>query len=330
MPNERPTALEIVALPAQTALDRPAEALRPLVESAADRQDAELSAGTRKVYRSQIDLFGAWCREHDLCALPAPPGVVIVYLEHLIQEGHRYSSLQVALSALKYDHKRNGCRFEVTDELKRFLKGARRTLGTKKTKKKGATTEILRRMVDACDVTTPTGIRDRAMLLLLFFGAFRRSEIADRVWSDISYEDDELCVYLSHSKTDQEGAGRTVRIGITGGPYCARAALETWRAWLAKYRSNRDEYPLFVTLRDDTPHKPMYGNAIALIVKSYAQKIGENPDEFAGHSTRRGGITSLARAGVAPADIQEISGHKSVGMLAEYIESRKKAPKPLL
>jgi integrase len=60
--------------------------------------------------------------------------------------------------------------------------------------------------------TDPAGCRDRALLLLGFAGALRRSELVGLDVTDISGGTDGLTVRLRHSKSDQEGAGRTVGI----------------------------------------------------------------------------------------------------------------------
>src|SRR5438128_1720986 len=56
---------------------------------------------------------------------------------------------------------------------------------------------------------------DRALLLLGFAGAFRRSELVGLDLEDLEFSRAGLVVRLRRSKTDQEGQGR--RIGIPRG-----------------------------------------------------------------------------------------------------------------
>ena len=56
------------------------------------------------------------------------------------------------------------------------------------------------------------GQRDRALLLLGFAGAFRRSELVALDIEDIEETADGMKVTIRHSKTDQEGAGQTIAI----------------------------------------------------------------------------------------------------------------------
>jgi integrase len=62
---------------------------------------------------------------------------------------------------------------------------------------------------------TQVGLRDRAVLLLGFAGAFRRSELVSLDVADLDFSSAGLIVTLRKSKTDQEGASR--RIGIPFG-----------------------------------------------------------------------------------------------------------------
>jgi integrase len=56
------------------------------------------------------------------------------------------------------------------------------------------------------------GSRDRALLLVGFAGAFRRSELVGLNVTDLEFVDRGLIVHLRRSKTDQEGVGRKVGI----------------------------------------------------------------------------------------------------------------------
>ena len=75
-----------------------------------------------------------------------------------------------------------------------------------------------------CDLK---GIRDRALLLVGFAGAFRRSELVALDLEDITETSDGLKITIRHSKTDQEGAGHVIAIP-RGKIACPVAALNEW------------------------------------------------------------------------------------------------------
>ena len=63
-------------------------------------------------------------------------------------------------------------------------------------------------MVDAVEPQTLKGLRDRALLLLGFAGAFRRSELVALDTEHLRERPEGLEVLIASSKTDQEGQGQ--------------------------------------------------------------------------------------------------------------------------
>ena len=59
--------------------------------------------------------------------------------------------------------------------------------------------------------------------------------------------------------------------------------------------------------------------AVALVVKRYAGRVGLSANSFAGHSLRAGFVTSAARAGEPERRIMRTTGHKSVEMVLRYV-----------
>jgi len=160
------------------------------------------------------------------------------------------------------------------------------------------------------------GVRDRALLLVGFAGAFRRSELASLTVGDIEQAKQGLVVQLRFSKTDQEGRGRKVAIPYARGAVCPVLAYQHW-VEVAKITDG----PVF---RGVNRHGVISGTAItpqavALIVKARANAVGFDPTKYAGHSLRSGLVTSAAKLGVSSWKIRQQTGHKSDAMLARYI-----------
>src|SRR4029079_16370371 len=102
----------------------------------------------------------------------------------------------------------------------------RRRVGAAAVRKKAATSDIVLGMVGSKG-TSLRELRDRAILLLGFSGAFRRSELALNI-GDIEWTAEGALVTIRRSKTDQEGLGR--KVGIPRGEIaCPVSALEAWR-----------------------------------------------------------------------------------------------------
>src|SRR5438309_715945 len=84
---------------------------------------------------------------------------------------------------------------------------AGRAKGVAPAAKAPAVTADIRTMVDHLPAG-PLGVRDRALLLLGFAGAFRRAELVGLNVEDVAFTSEGATVTIRRSKTDQEGAGR--------------------------------------------------------------------------------------------------------------------------
>src|SRR5689334_8121694 len=82
--------------------------------------------------------------------------------------------------------------------------------------------------------STRVGLRDRALLLLGFAGAFRRSELVSLDVTDLEFTRAGLIVTLRKSKTDQEGKRR--RLGIPYGSSEQTCPVRSLQAWLESAR----------------------------------------------------------------------------------------------
>jgi integrase len=78
-------------------------------------------------------------------------------------------------------------------------------------RKAPATAETIRAIISEMPIDL-RGLRDRALLLLGFAGALRRSELVALDVSDLEETPEGMFVHVRHSKTDQEGVGDFVSI----------------------------------------------------------------------------------------------------------------------
>jgi len=164
-------------------------ALGPLLESARSYAAQAKSGATWRAYRCAWGAFQTWCDERGLPSLPADPGTVALYLSALADAGRRLATIQKALAALVEAQRAAGFASPREDaRVREVLKGIRRRLGVAPKQKAPVLPGELRAMV-ASRADTLQGLRDRALLLLGFAGAFRRSElvaldVADTAWGE--------------------------------------------------------------------------------------------------------------------------------------------------
>lgn len=217
--------------------------------------------------------------------------------------GRRVSSIAVAhrLAGHQLDTRHPGVRD--------VLSGIRRTRGTAARRAAPATTDVIRRMAAACDLSTDIGLRDRALVLLGFAGAFRRSELVGIEVRHLAISEEGVRITLPRSKGDQDGQGEIVGVArICGSATCPVRALE---AWLTAARI--DDGPVFRSVDRHGRIAPaaLHDRAVARIVQKLASAIGLDAEAYSGHSLRAGFATSAAMNGVEERRIARQTRHRS-------------------
>lgn len=287
---------------------------RALVARAAEFAAGASAPATRRAYASDWMDWERWCAVMNVSPLPASPVVLGAYL------ADRAACLSVAtivrrLSAIATAHRQAGHHLDVRHPaVKDVMKGIRRTRGTAARQARPATTVMVQRMAATCDASL-LGLRDRALLLLGFASALRRSELVALEETDLEFADHGVKLLVRRSKGDQEASGQVVGVLATGTATCPVSAL---RAWLdaAGIVSGR----VFRSIdRHGHVRSSMTGEAVALIVQRRAALAGLDPAGLTAHSLRAGLATAAAAAGVAEADIQRQTRHRSVTVLRTYV-----------
>lgn len=274
------------------------------------------SAATRRAYSGDWERFLAWCDTRHAEALPAAPDVVVVYLRTLLAEKKGIATIERALASISMAHAAGGFERPRRAELVRqFMRGLRRhTRERPRRRAKAIELEDLKRMIDKTPGSTSAGLRDRALLLLGFFGAFRRSELAALDKADLADTREGLVVHLRWSKTDQEGEGQMVGIPLQQDErYCAVRAVKAW----LELRSD-DTSALFIALDRRCDGARLKPQAVERILEAAAKRAGLM-GRFTPHSLRAGFATAAARAGASERSIMKQTRHKSVSVLHGYI-----------
>lgn len=270
---------------------------------------ASLSENSRKAYRGDLIHFLAWGG-----TIPASSEIVARYLAYHARQ-HAVATLARRLVSISKAHTTQGMPSPTDSELVRAtFRGIRHTHGSAQRQVAPAVKEDVLLMVAGLDGLK--GIRDKALLLIGFAGAFRRSELVSLMVADIEKAPQGIIILLRFSKTDQDGRGRKVAIPYARGSACPVLALEHWLE-----TSGITEGSIF---RPVNRHGVIVGSAlsaqvVAQVVKERAKAVGLDPTRYAGHSLRAGLATSAAKAGIAAHKIMTQTGHRSMDMLNRYI-----------
>lgn len=297
-------------------LPPPSSPVAPSLEQVREYIRASKAANTLRGYQSDWRDFCAWCEAQSSCPLPATPETVASYIAECA-ERLKVGSIQRRLNAIAEAHKAVGLESPTHSPMvSNTMKGIRRTLGTAAVQKAPTLTGDIRAMVDATDAGI-IGARDRALILLGFAGAFRRSELVGLGVEDCAFGKDGLTVTLRRSKVDQVGAGR--KIGIPYGANSETCPVRVLQAWIDEAAITGGT--LFRSINRHGKVQPgrLSGIDVARVVKKLALRAGLDAAKYAGHSLRAGHATSAAIAGASERSIMNQTGHRSVQMVRRYI-----------
>lgn len=305
-------SVEVIVEPAVTAAN--AEALDPRVAYYLQQAKAP---NTQGAYRSDLQDFMRWCDAQGVPAVPATAKVVAKYLTDLADAGLKVATVQRRLTAINHAHEAVGLPVPTKNpKVRGVMSGIRRKLGTAQRCKQPLLTEDIRSMVMAMS----DGLldqRDRALVLLGFAGAFRRSELVALQVEDLTITREGAVLVLRRSKTDQAGHG--FKKGIPWGrdpQTCPVTALKTWLA-----STGITQGPIFrpVDRHGNLQAGALSDKAVARAVKRWAKRVGLDPDQVAGHSLRAGCATQAAIGGASERVIMNQTGHTSITTVRRYI-----------
>jgi len=304
------TALVLVSQPTSSALT-----------TAATRAEGYFRAAqaenTRRAYASDWKHFSSWCRAAGQANLPAAPETLVLYLSTLAETA-KVSTLTRRISAISQAHQAAGLETPTAHvAVRKLMAGIRRQKGTAQIGKRPLATADLRGLLAPLNTHRMLDVRDRALLLTGFAGAFRRSELVGLDVADVEFNNAGPIVNIRRSKTDQEGQGR--RVGLPYGSTPATCPVHSLEAWLAMLGT--DEGPLFsgVNRHGQLGKQRLTAQSVALIIKRLAAQAGMEPRDLAGHSLRAGLATAAAAAGVSERAIMAQTGHRSLTTLRKSI-----------
>lgn len=284
-------------------------------EQARDYAINSKAANTVRGYQCDWSDFTAWTEARGLCALPATPETVALYITSLADR-LKVATIMHRLATITEAHKAAGLEPPTkTSVVQAVAAGIRRTKGTAQTQKAPILVADLRAMLGTLP-NNMLGIRDRALLLVGFAGAFRRSELVALNVEDVTVTAEGLVVTIRRSKTDQTGAGQVIGIPYGRGATCPVAAVQAW-----VQAGGVTEGPLFraVNKAGRVMADRLNDRTVARVVQRTAEAAGLDPDQFAGHSLRAGLVTQAAINGVSDRTIMKQSRHRSRQMVDRYV-----------
>ncbi len=275
------------------------------------------SENTRRVYASAWRAFDAWCAASGLVAVGASVEVVSHFLNDMAKAGKAPGTVNSALAAISHWHRHAGHAFDTT-RFEGVIDGIRCKHKRKPVKSAPATVAAMTPALDNMG-NDIRAVRDRAIILLGYWAARRRSEIAGLDIGEISGDatgrveitSQGLVIELFKSKTNQHGDVERYAIGHGATP----CAVEAVQAWIDA--AGITDGPLFRKIdKHGVVGKTRLGDhSINAVVKA---RLGKG---YTGHALRGGFMTDGAHEGLTTLELMRQSGHKSPEMAAAYVNN---------
>ncbi len=294
------------------------------VDGVAAYRAAARGSRTWRAYQSDWRCWSRWCERNGVDPLNADPDA---FCRYLVDLAARYSpgTVERRLAGISAAYATRGLdgprQYRVVRET---LRGIRRAWvdrceqsGRPVVRRMAAADlPVVARMVNALPANL-RGLRDRALLLVGFAGALRRSELAALRVEDVEDRGHALVLHIRRSKTDQLGEGADVPVYAGVGDLCPVRALREWLQ-AAGIQSG----PVFRAVDRNTGRVldgPLCTETVRLAVKRAAEAAGLDPDDFGAHSLRAGFVTQAAVNGAPLNEIMGVSRHRSERVARAYI-----------
>ncbi len=297
------------------------------------------SANTERAYKSDLNSYAEFCALHGFTAVPADVTTLTEYVAYLASEKptpdtgggrekkkgqqpltgpHALATIRRHLAAIRKAHQLSGHPMPATvDALNIVMEGIARTLGKRQDQALAFTVEELKQAIRSIDLETTAGLRDRALLLVGFAGAFRRSELVDLNIEQLEFTERALLVHLAKSKTNQYGAVEDKAIFYApNADFCPVRCLRAWLNLLG-----RTTGPLFVKIPRAAPGQmaaPSDKRLSDISINKLVQKrLG--PD-YSAHSLRVSFVTVAVLNGQSHKAIKNQTKQKTDAMIERYTQ----------
>ena len=269
------------------------------------------AANTIRAYKSDYKDFEKFCSDFNMRSMPSDPKTISLYLTHL-SKSSKYSTIKRRLASIKVIHKISGKYLDLKHPvISENLISIKKKLGTFQRAKKPVTIDHLKIIVSKInnEKKIKNKLRNKALILTGFAGAFRRSELVSITLEDLEFVNEGVKIFIKKSKTDQSGEGMLKAIPYFNNiEFCPVISLKEWIDFL---KSESPSEKLLFNMSDKN---------VALIVKKYVLKTGLDASKYSGHSLRSGFATSTAEFGAEERQIMAMTGHKSNQMVRRYIQ----------
>lgn len=170
------------------------------------------------------------------------------------------------------------------------------------------TQKEMEQLLSMPDTTTVFGVRDRAILEVMYTTGVRRGELLSMRTQDVNFERGRIRVF---------GKGRKERM-VPLGKHARRWLKEYINDARQKLIANKEDLAELWLTKDG---RAISGTRVDQMIRAYVQEAGILKS-ISAHSLRRACATHMLMNGAHPVQLQMLLGHASLKSLSQYLQIR--------
>jgi site-specific recombinase XerD len=290
-------------------------------EHATDLHDNSEAKNTKIAYKSDLKHFKDFCKSNDLDVSQTDQQTVALYISYMSKAKYKLATIQRRIQAIA-NYLRENKLEDVTKDyaIKKELKGAKRELGVLQTRKYALESKDIYKFVFHAN-NDLKGLRDKALFVIGYSGAFRRSELIALNIDDLDFNEFGVIITIRKSKTDQFGKGSKFALHYSDNTdMCPVLTLQRYIE-----KAGLTEGALFRRIdRHGNILDRLTTHGLAYILKQYAKELGYDQTEVSGHSLRRGCLTTAAKNNTPINELRAIGRYSDrSSMILRYMQESK-------
>ena len=156
---------------------------------------------TLRAYKSDFKDFEKFCNEYNFKSIPADPKTISLYITHMSKES-KFSTIKRRLASIKVFHSMSGNYIDLKNPIiNQNLISIKRKIGTFQKAKKPVTVNDLKLIVSKIhkEKNKKDMLRNKALILVGFSGAFRRSELVSILIEDIDFVSEGVKIFVKNT-----------------------------------------------------------------------------------------------------------------------------------
>jgi integrase/recombinase XerD len=273
-------------------------------------EEKGLSRSTLEAYHRDVEQFIQFA---ESCGMEQPDNVqrshLVLYLGRLKEQGRAAATITRSVASI-----RSFFHFLIREGIARHDPSVLLELPRANKKKPSVLTQDeIERLLAAPDVSTPQGVRDKAMLELLYATGIRVSELVALNVSDVRTD-----LRFVHCGGDA-GKERVVPISREASQW-AQAYMDEQRSSLL--RSRQDEEALFLNVSGQRLSRQGFWK----MIKKYGQEAGVSGD-ITPHTLRHSFAVHMLEGGADLRSVQEMLGHADLSTTQVYAQTARRSMK---